>query len=210
MASALASSVSSTAARRLHYQSQISNTSLPPNQHFSIGEPSNLTDSFSSSSIPINPLVTIVYSNASLLQENQQLLLNSYASCRRLLDHMKQVVGIPQDETIDLMDNEGKIKELNLHFDDYATQFLTARSTYYVLKVEADSQTGEKRYTPSFNLDQVDQKLGTILTNSLNALNKSVRQPKRPTGPSRQNTTAQSSANTPQSKAKRASGRKQN
>jgi hypothetical protein len=34
------------------------------------------------------------------------------------------------------MDNEGKIKELNTHFDDYATQFLTARSTYYVLKVE--------------------------------------------------------------------------
>jgi Putative Interleukin 2 receptor, gamma chain len=35
------------------------------------------------------------------------------------------------------MDNEGKIKELNTHFDDYATQFLTARSTYYVLKVES-------------------------------------------------------------------------
>jgi len=73
---------------------------------------------------------------------------------------MKQVVGIHHDgkrinfyvfnrnsilslflyikkkETIDLMDNEGKIKELNTHFDDYATQFLTARSTYYVLKVE--------------------------------------------------------------------------
>jgi hypothetical protein len=37
---------------------------------------------------------------------------------------------------IDLMDHEGKIKELSTHFDDYATQFLTARSTYYVLKVE--------------------------------------------------------------------------
>ncbi len=35
------------------------------------------------------------------------------------------------------MDNEGKVKELNTHFDDYATQFLTARSTYYVLKVDS-------------------------------------------------------------------------
>lgn len=35
------------------------------------------------------------------------------------------------------MDNEGKVKELSTHFDDYATQFLTARSTYYVLKVES-------------------------------------------------------------------------
>jgi hypothetical protein len=36
------------------------------------------------------------------------------------------------------MDNEGKVKELNTHFDDYATQFLTARSTYYILKVEGN------------------------------------------------------------------------
>jgi hypothetical protein len=34
------------------------------------------------------------------------------------------------------MDNEGKLKELDAHFNDYATQFLTARSTYYVLKSE--------------------------------------------------------------------------
>jgi hypothetical protein len=81
------------------------------------------------------------------------------------------------------MDNEGKIKELNMHFDDYATQFLTARSTYYVLKVEGkiiinhtkllfrilvDSATGEKRYTPNFNIDQIDQKLSIILTSKIN------------------------------------------
>ncbi len=82
------------------------------------------------------------------------------------------------------MDNEGKIKELSTHFDDYATQFLTARSTYYILKVEGniivtildfynkkklilvDSATGDKRYTPNFNLEQIDQKLGTILTSN--------------------------------------------
>lgn len=88
------------------------------------------------------------------------------------------------------MDNEGKIKELNTHFDDYATQFLTARSTYYILKVEGniitthiklyqisitkknlilvDTATGDKRYTPNFNLEQIDQKLGTILTSNFN------------------------------------------
>jgi hypothetical protein len=86
---------------------------------------------------------------------------------------------------IDLMDNEGKLKELNTHCDDYATQFLTARSTYYVLKVDGkliiistklnflfkksnlvDSVTGEKRYTPNFNIEQIDPKLGTILTSN--------------------------------------------
>lgn len=34
------------------------------------------------------------------------------------------------------MDNEGKLIELSEHADDYASQFLTARSTYYILKVE--------------------------------------------------------------------------
>jgi len=29
--------------------------------------------------------------------DNQQILLNSYASCRRLLDHMKPVIGVQQD-----------------------------------------------------------------------------------------------------------------
>ena len=29
--------------------------------------------------------------------ENQQMLINSYASCRRLLDHMKQIVGIQHE-----------------------------------------------------------------------------------------------------------------
>lgn len=139
--------------------------------------------------------------------DNQQLLLNSYASCRRLLDHTKHIVGLHQDgkenkflsrncliffsfigdsqlDTIDLMDNEGKIKELSTHFDDYATQFLTARSTYYVLKVEGkyfgflhknllntlshlvDNVTGDKRYTPNFNIDQIDQRLSSILTSN--------------------------------------------
>ena len=42
-------------------------------------------------------------------------------------------------ETVDVMDHDGKLKELSTHFDDYASQFLTARSTYYILKVEGES-----------------------------------------------------------------------
>jgi len=65
---AVASSMSSTAARRLHYQSQIPNGSHSLNQTFSPGDTLNLNDSFSASTISINPLVTIVYSNTSLSQ----------------------------------------------------------------------------------------------------------------------------------------------
>jgi hypothetical protein len=35
------------------------------------------------------------------------------------------------------MDNEGKLKELSAHYDEYASQYLIARNTYYVLKVES-------------------------------------------------------------------------
>jgi hypothetical protein len=49
-----------------------------------------------------------------------------------------------------------------------------------------------------------------FISDSLNSLNKSVSKPKKPAGATRQNTTVQSSSNTPQSKAKRTSNRKQN
>lgn len=80
---------------------------------------------------------------------------------------------------IDLMDNEGKLKELNTHADDYASQYLSARHSYYVLKIESKStisfisdvlsfspvdSAGEKRYIPSFNTEQIDQKLMNIFT----------------------------------------------
>lgn len=35
------------------------------------------------------------------------------------------------------MDTEGKLKELNTHGEEYASQYLTGRSTYYVLKIES-------------------------------------------------------------------------
>ncbi|CAF0908326.1 unnamed protein product [Adineta ricciae] len=140
--------------------------------------------------------------------ENQQVLVNSYSTCRRLLDHMKSIIGSPQDEIVDLMDNDGKLKELNAHANEYAVQYLPARNNYYALKVEVDSTTGDKRYTPNFNIDQIDQKICTVLTNSLNSLNKSSTKIKRSTGPSKLNTSGASSSSTSQAKTKRASSRK--
>jgi hypothetical protein len=49
-----------------------------------------------------------------------------------------------------------------------------------------------------------------FILDSLNTLNKSVSKPKRPTGTTRQSTTVPSSSNTPQSKTKKTSNRKQN
>ncbi|CAF0829941.1 unnamed protein product [Adineta ricciae] len=196
----------SSSHRRLHNQSHLSNANSNPN--VSLGDSSNLSDSFSVSSLTMIPLVTITYCNPLLSQDNQQLLVNSYATCRRLLDHMKSNIGIPSNEAIDLIDHEGKLKELSTHLDEYATQFLTARSTYYILKVEIDTTTGEKRYTPNFSLDQLDQRLCIVLTNTLNALNKSSSKPKRISGTVRQYITSLPTTATNQSKTKRTPNRK--
>jgi hypothetical protein len=67
-ATAMTNSISSTTARRLHYQSQTSNASTSLNQSFTAVDQTNLNDTFPPPSITINPLVIIVYSNASLLQ----------------------------------------------------------------------------------------------------------------------------------------------
>ena len=40
-------------------------------------------------------------------------------------------------ETIDLMDNDGRLKELNTHSAEYASHYLTARNTYYLIKIES-------------------------------------------------------------------------
>ncbi|CAM4759929.1 unnamed protein product [Rotaria magnacalcarata] len=204
--------------RRVHYQPQLSNGILSQTQNYSIPELVNLSESFSSSYAHFNPLVTIIYSNASLSKavnpftvrrQNQQLLLNSYASCHRLLDHIKPLVGIPNDDVIDLMDNEGKLKELNVHSEDYASQYLAGRNTYFVVKIENDIVAGEKRYAANFNIDQVDSKLYSILSNAFMSLNKSsATKQKRSTTTTKQNTPVQPTSTGAQAKLKRTSSRK--
>jgi len=57
----MASATSSPPARRVHYQSQISNASLSLSQSFPAVDLSNMNESF----IYPNPLVTIVYSTTA-------------------------------------------------------------------------------------------------------------------------------------------------
>jgi hypothetical protein len=65
MTVAVASSMSTATARRLHYQSQITNTS---GQNLSNSDASHINESFSFSHTSGNPLITIVYSKGSLSQ----------------------------------------------------------------------------------------------------------------------------------------------
>lgn len=119
------------------------------------------------------------------------------------------MVGASFDEMIDLMDNEGKLKEMNAHPDEYASHYLNPRNTYYVLKIEiTDATLNEKRYTANFNLEQIDQKLASTFMTALNSLNKSNNKVKRHGGIGKQTPAGQSTSNAGQQKIKRAPSRK--
>lgn len=108
------------------------------------------------------------------------------------------------------------------------TSLFTSKPVGYLWFI-VDSVTGDKRYIPNFNVEQIDQRLSSILTSkifffssikdpngnccildSLNTLNKSVKSPGKRMPTVRQESKVQSSTNTPQSRSKRTSARKQN
>ncbi|CAF0754516.1 unnamed protein product [Didymodactylos carnosus] len=203
--------------KRHHYQQQLSTTQSLTSS-FNERDILNTTQNENSIQNLTGTLVTLIFHVPLTSQDNQQLLLNSYASCRRLLNWVKEkVVVAPDDkshnmilEMIDFMDNDGKLKELNTHSEEYATHYLVPRSTYYVLKIEVDNASGEKRYTAIFNFDQLDQKLCTVLTNSLNTLNSGKSFVPSKKRPPRLNTSAQSTTNaTNQTRTKRGPTKKQ-
>ncbi|RNA03030.1 hypothetical protein BpHYR1_006195 [Brachionus plicatilis] len=84
--------------------------------------------------------------------DNRVILLNSLCSCLHMLNYLKEQLSLSKDELIDLIDFDGNLKEIpNLNNKDYAIQFLAPTVSYAVLKVDLDTNTNEKRYTPILN-----------------------------------------------------------
>ncbi|XP_058569140.1 uncharacterized protein CXorf65 homolog isoform X2 [Neofelis nebulosa] len=70
--------------------------------------------------------------------DNQQFLANINCSVLLLMHYTRRKVGLPKTDTIDLCDETGTMKMFFVMKTpgDYASKFLTARSTYYICKVE--------------------------------------------------------------------------
>ncbi|XP_026909434.1 uncharacterized protein CXorf65 homolog isoform X2 [Acinonyx jubatus] len=70
--------------------------------------------------------------------DNQQFLANINCSVLLLMHYTRRKVGLPKTDTIDLCNETGTMKMFFVMKTpgDYASKFLTARSTYYVCKVE--------------------------------------------------------------------------
>ncbi|KAM8753431.1 uncharacterized protein CXorf65 homolog [Rhynchonycteris naso] len=69
--------------------------------------------------------------------DNEEFLVNTNCAVHRMLNYIRQKVGLPEKDTIDLCDEAGTMKLFFLMKKpgDYAIKFLTPRDTYYVCKV---------------------------------------------------------------------------
>uniref|UniRef100_A0A671DL43 Chromosome X open reading frame 65 n=1 Tax=Rhinolophus ferrumequinum TaxID=59479 RepID=A0A671DL43_RHIFE len=73
--------------------------------------------------------------------DNQQFLINMNCCVFQLLYYIRNKVGLPKTDTIDLCDESGTMKLFFLMKPpgEYAIKFLTARNTYYICRVKRGS-----------------------------------------------------------------------
>eukprot|EP01136_Pigoraptor_vietnamica_P018175 Opistho-1_new@64388 len=79
--------------------------------------------------------------------DNRTLLFNPNCLSVILLRCIKERCGYPGEVAVDLADEQGWVKNLSSHLDEYADKFLTARASYVLVKMEK-GEDGELMYTP--------------------------------------------------------------
>ncbi|XP_042680716.1 uncharacterized protein CXorf65 homolog [Centrocercus urophasianus] len=101
--------------------------------------------------------------------DNRSFLANTDCPVLLLLSHLRSKVGVPPSETIDLCDKLGSPKMLFQvkTMQDRASDFLPARSTYYVCRVEFGA--------PGTAQEQTAQSFVPILKNPSMALTEALR-----------------------------------
>ncbi|XP_072192925.1 uncharacterized protein CXorf65 homolog [Excalfactoria chinensis] len=101
--------------------------------------------------------------------DNQSFLANTDCPVLLLLSHLRSKVGVPPDEAIDLCDKMGSPKMLFQvkTMQDRASDFLPARGTYYVCRVEFGA--------PGTAQEQTAQSFVPLLKNPSVALTEALR-----------------------------------
>ncbi|XP_019618568.1 PREDICTED: uncharacterized protein CXorf65 homolog [Branchiostoma belcheri] len=95
--------------------------------------------------------------------ENKSEIFNPKCRVLLLLKAIRDKCGCEHGDTIDLADETGEVMELSTHPGDYASNYLHARATFILIKVEKECEGGEEdvRYLPLFK--------GTGLSKSFHA-----------------------------------------
>ncbi|XP_059177989.1 uncharacterized protein LOC131957283 [Physella acuta] len=98
--------------------------------------------------------------------DDQEALLNPRCPTHVLVDWIRRICECDGDSILDLVDLEGQVKNLPATSDDYATNYVTGRETYVVIRVEREGENGPNRYISLLNhLEKVNPELLVKLDN---------------------------------------------
>lgn len=98
--------------------------------------------------------------------DDQEAILNPLCSTYIFLEWIKRICHCDNDSTLDLVDLEGQIRNLPPTTDDYASDYVTGRETYVVIRVERQGDHGPHRYISLLNnLEKINPDLLVKLNN---------------------------------------------
>ncbi|XP_012935481.1 uncharacterized protein CXorf65 homolog [Aplysia californica] len=98
--------------------------------------------------------------------DDQEALINPFCSTYIFLDWIRRICNCGNDISIDLVDLEGQLRHLPVSTDEYATEYVTSRETYVVIRVERQGDYGPNKYISLLNdLDKLNPELLVKLNN---------------------------------------------
>ncbi|XP_006814985.2 uncharacterized protein LOC102806740 [Saccoglossus kowalevskii] len=98
-----------------------------------------------------------------------------------LLENIKQRCHCAEDVEVDLSDNEGNVKYLNVaeSLQKYANEILKERETFVLVRVERLDENSKPQYYPLLNDDTIDASFLAKLSSKDNAGSQSGKRKKR-------------------------------
>ncbi|KAK7088549.1 hypothetical protein V1264_022458 [Littorina saxatilis] len=98
--------------------------------------------------------------------DNKEAIFNPWCSTHTLLEWIRRKCDCDEDIILDLVDLEGQVKNLPSSSEEYASDYVTGRETYILIRVEKQGENGPNRYVSLLNnLDEYSPDLMVKLNN---------------------------------------------
>ncbi|ESO89502.1 hypothetical protein LOTGIDRAFT_204334 [Lottia gigantea] len=97
---------------------------------------------------------------------DKEAIFNPWCSTYTLLEYIRRTCDCDQEYVIDLVDQQGHVRNLSTGTEEYANELVSARETYVLVRIERDGEMGSNKYIPLLdNLDKFNPELLVKLNN---------------------------------------------
>lgn len=98
--------------------------------------------------------------------DNEEAIFNTWCSTHTLIEWIRRKCKCDEDIILDLVDLDGQVKNLASGTEEYASDYVTGRETYILIRVEKQSDNGQNKYVSLLNnLDEFNPDLMVKLNN---------------------------------------------